>query len=114
MLYDTRARDLIKPVGVAAAYRSFVIQISVHSDAVKHRVAILVVAPVVVIPQGIVVRVSAIVDVSTPHSLAPLLGIHRLDAVVVERSSDAGIEVHLNLVILTFLGCDDDDTIGSS
>ena len=112
LLHHSRAGDFLEPVGVAEANGGSFVEKHIHSHAVEHGDAGLVVAPVEVIAQRVVVGIEAVVDRCLPESASPLAGIHGFDLVGVERSSHAGIEVHLHLALLAFLGGDDDDAVG--
>ena len=75
---------------------------------------VLVVAPIEVVTKIVVVRVESVVDRSLPIGTSPFAGVHRLNLVCIERGCHAGIEVDLDLAILTFLGGNDNHTVGST
>ena len=78
------------------------------------RSAVLVVAPVVIVTETVIIRINTVVNACLPVGASPLLCIKSLHSVVVERGSDAGIEVNLDFSFLTFLCSDDDDTVSSA
>ena len=113
LLNDTRTCNLFEPIGVTGAHRTVLIEEHVHRHLVQHRIAILIVTPVIVISQIVVTGIQTVVDACLPVGATPLAGVHGFNLISIERGSNASIEVHLHLAVLAFLGRDDNHTISS-
>ena len=114
LLYNTSTSDLIKPIGISGRSRSCGIQIFIHPNLVKYRIAVCIISPIVVIAEAIVVGVHTVVDVSLPHYLTKLLCIQYTHFVRVHARGYAGVEVNFYFPLFTALGGDDDYAIGSA
>ena len=114
LLYDTCASGLVKPVGIGSWSGACVIQVFLHGDTIEYRSTLGVVSPVITIAKTVGVRVHTVIDVCLPHHLSIFLCIQDLHLVCIGGNCDRTIEVNLNLSLLTFLGSDDDNTIGGT
>ena len=114
LLYHTCTGDFIEPVCITGTHAGVLVEIHIHRHTVEHRIACLVIAPVIVVTKVVVVGVETIVHTCLPESPAPLAGIHRLDLVGVERGGHTTVKVHLDFAVLTSLGCDYYHTVGST
>ena len=114
LLNDTCTRHLVEPIGIACAHCAVLVKEHIHRHVVQYWVAQLVIAPVIVITEVIVRGVDAVVHASLPVCTAPLIGVHRLNLIRIERCCHASVESNLHLAVLTLLGGDDDDTVGST
>ena len=111
VLYPTRTGGLFVPVGVGGGDRTGFIQIFVHRDRIEHRITLVIITPVIVIPQRIAVRVHAVVHICLPHHLAELLRVQHFHLVHVVLRRYRGVERHIQFALRTFFRSDDDHTV---
>ena len=111
LLHDTRAGDLVEPIGVSGRGSAGIVKVLAHREAVENRGSGCVVRPVVGVAQTIGIRVEAIVDIRLPQALTELLGVEHRHTVDIAGDGDTGIKIDLDTTLLAFLGGNDNDTI---
>ena len=112
ILYNTRARGLLEPIGVAHRHCSRLVHIFVQRKAVQHRLTLLVETPVVMITQYVGVRIRlTVVDIGLPERTSVLLRIQHFHAVHVRLNSHRGVHIHADLTLRAALGSNNDHTV---
>ena len=114
LLDDTGAGGLAEPVRVAGRGDTGGVQVLGHSHLVQDGIAAGVIAPVVLVAQGVHIGIQAVVHIALPHHLAEFLGIEDLHTVHVGLGGHGGVKVNLYLAVLAGLGGDDDDAVGGA
>ena len=113
-MYDARAGNFVEPVGVACTHRAVLVEEHVHRHFVQHRVAIGIIAPIIVVAQIVVRGIHTVVHASLPVGASPLAGVHCFNLVRIERGGYASIEIHLHFAVLTLFRGDDNHTVGGA